>query len=42
MSGAKNTVHISGYAIEHDDDDDEMDMYNDEMVTTPFVMAAPS
>merc|ERR1712028_149087 len=25
-----NAVHISGYSIEHDDEDDEMDMYNDE------------
>ena len=31
MSGA-NAVHISGYSIEHDDEDEEMDMYNDEMV----------
>lgn len=30
-----NAVHISGYAIEHDDDDDELDMYNDEMVSIP-------
>ena len=25
-------MHISGYSIEHDDEDEEMDMYNDEMV----------
>merc|ERR1712028_36980 len=30
VSGA-NAVHISGYSIEHDDEDEEMDMYNDEM-----------
>merc|ERR1711865_925734 len=30
VSGA-NAVHISGYSIEHDDEDEEMDMHNDEM-----------